>query len=393
MFRSRFVRRLTAGLALAALCASVPVAAPAADPYEINVVLSTTGSIAFLGKSIADALALVEENVNKTGGIQGRQVKFTVLDDASAPANAVQLANKIVAAKPAVMLGTSLNATCSAMAPLLKDGPVDMCFSPGIHPEEGSFVFSPAPSTNDLAIATSHYVKRRGWKRIAFIFSTDSSGIDGEKVITCAFAAPEMKDVTITTIEHFAVNDLSVAAQIARVKSSGAEALYVWASGTPSQTVMRGIQDAGLDVPIMTSYSNATARQMAAYKGYLPKELLTPGLPSMVPPDQLAPGQLRDAVTQYYNAFKAVGQRPDVIQTTAWDAAYLIVGALRKLGPNATAAQVREYIANLRGWTGVTGTFDFKAIPQRGINWKSSVLMARWDPARDGWVAAGPLGG
>jgi branched-chain amino acid transport system substrate-binding protein len=120
----------------------------------------------------------------------------------------------------------------------------------------------------------------------------------------------------------------------------------------------------------------------------MPAELLSSGLPSMVPPDQLPAGKLRDAVAQYYAAFKAAGMQPDVTQATPWDAAGIIVGALRKLGPNATAAQVRSYIANLSGWAGVTGTYDFKAIPQRGINWKA-VIMTRWDATREAWVSAG----
>ena len=156
---------------------------------------------------------------------------------------------------------------------------------------------------------------------------------------------------------------------------------------------MRAIADAGLDVPILTSYSNATYRQISAYKGYLPKELLMAGLPTMVPPDQLPRGQLRSRVDAYDRAIQAAGVRPDVLQTTPWDAGLLVVDALRKLGPNATAAQVREYLAGLRGFTGVTGSFDFKAIPQRGVDWKSSLLMTRWDAARDTFVAAGPLGG
>jgi branched-chain amino acid transport system substrate-binding protein len=111
----------------------------------------------------------------------------------------------------------------------------------------------------------------------------------------------------------------------------------------------------------------------------MPKELLTSGLPSMVAPEQLPPGKMREAVTQFYAASKAAGLPPDVTQATPWDAAGIVVGALRKLGPDATAADIRSYIANLRGWTGVTGTYDFKSIPQRGVNWKA-VMMARWEP-------------
>jgi branched-chain amino acid transport system substrate-binding protein len=273
------------------------------------------------------------------------------------------------------------------MAPLLSNGPVDLCFTPGIHPENGSYVFSPAPSTTDLAISTGRYMKNRGWKKVAFLFSTDGSGVDGEKVVTATFQSPEMKNVAIASIEHFAITDLSVSAQMTRIKAAQPEALYVWASGTASQTALRGIQDAGLAIPIIISYSNATASQMATFKGYTPKELLSSGLPSMVPPDQLPAGKMRDAVAQYYAAFKAAGLQPDVTQATPWDAAAIVVAALRKLGPNATASQIRSYIANLSGWTGVTGTYDFKTIPQRGVNWKS-VVMTRWDASRETWVSA-----
>jgi branched-chain amino acid transport system substrate-binding protein len=382
------VSKLAAAIVLALGLTSVPHSIDAADPYQINVVVSTSGTIAFMGNSISRVLELVEDATNKAGGIQGRDLKFVFLDDQSTPSNAVQIVNKIIASKAAVMLGTSLNATCSAMAPLLANGPVDLCFTPGIHPDDGSFVFSPAPSTTDLAISTGRYMKSRGWRKVAFLFSTDGSGIDGEKVVTATFQSPDMKGVALADIEHFAITDLNVGAQMTKIKAAQPEALYVWASGTASQTALRGIADAGLDIPIIISYSNATASQMANFKGYMPKELLSSGLPSMVPPDQLPAGKLRDAVAQYYAAFKAAGIKPDVTQATPWDAASIVIAALRKLGPNATATQIRGYIANLQGWTGVTGTYDFKAIPQRGVNWRS-VVMARWDPARESWVSAG----
>jgi branched-chain amino acid transport system substrate-binding protein len=390
---SSFPRRASSALILALFAAGIPLATAAADPYEINVVLPLTGSVALLGNAVAKSLGLVEENVNKAGGISGRPVKFVIGDDQSNPSTAVQLVNRIIAAKAPVMIGPSLNATCSSIAPLLKDGPVGLCLSPGIHPDPGSFVFSAAPSTLDLAIVTSHYAKRRGWKKIAFLITTDSSGIDGEKVLNQAFTGPDGKDTAVVDVEHFGVTDLTVAAQLTRIKAANPDALYVWASGTPSVTALRGLQDAGMTLPVLTSYSNATYEQLTAIKNFIPKEYLMPGPPTMVPPDQLGRGQLREAVTAYYKTFQAAGMKPDVLQTSAWDAAQLVISALRKLGPTATAAQIRDYIDGLNGFTGVTGRYDFKAIPQRGVDWKSSVLMARWDPAKESFVSASPIGG
>ena len=63
-----------------------------------------------------------------------------------------------------------------------------------------------------------------------------------------------------------------------------------------------------------------------------------------------------------YAALKAHNLKPDNNVATAWDAGFIVVAALRKLGPTATAAQLREYIDNLTDFAGVDGMYDFKKI-------------------------------
>ena len=116
MLRS-FTRPAVFGLVCAVVAAAFPFRAPAADPYEITAVLPLTGSVALLGNAVAKSLALLEDRVNKSGGINGRPVKFVILDDQSNPTTSVQLVNRIVASKVPVMIGPSLNATCSAVSP------------------------------------------------------------------------------------------------------------------------------------------------------------------------------------------------------------------------------------------------------------------------------------
>jgi hypothetical protein len=84
------------------------------------------------------------------GGIAGRPVKFIYHDDQSNPQTAVQLATQVVAGRPAVVLGSSLVASCRAVGPLMQNGPVNYCFSPGFHPDPGGYVFSSSISTLDL---------------------------------------------------------------------------------------------------------------------------------------------------------------------------------------------------------------------------------------------------
>jgi branched-chain amino acid transport system substrate-binding protein len=88
----------------------------------------------------------------------------------------------------------------------------------------------------------------------------------------------------------------------------------------------------------------------------------------------------------------ALGAKPDMVSIAAWDPSLLVASALRKLGPGVTAAQLRDYMDNLRGWVGVNGPYDFRAMPQRGLT-ENSLLIVRWDPTRNAAVAVSKFGG
>jgi hypothetical protein len=96
---------------------------------------------------------------------------------------------------------------------------------------------------------------------------------------------------------------------------------------------------------------------------------------------------VRDALTSYFAAFKASGVRPDMGQDTAWDPGLIIVQALRALGPDAKAVQIRDYIENLHGFAGANGFYDFRTGDQRGLN-PNDTSMATWSAAKNTWVAA-----
>src|SRR5262245_26126982 len=116
---------------LAALLAAMPLAAHAADPYDLHVVLPLSGGGSFVGQGQHDSLEALAATVNKAGGISGRPVHFIYHDDQTSPQVAVQLTNEVLGTHPIVVLGSSLVAMCRAMAPLMKNGPVLYCLSPG----------------------------------------------------------------------------------------------------------------------------------------------------------------------------------------------------------------------------------------------------------------------
>jgi len=144
-------RSVSIAIVLGALAAGG--AAEAADPYPINVILPMTGGASFVGAGQKQSLDTLAEVVNAEGGIAGRPVQWVYHDDQTSPQVSVQLANEILAEKPAVMLGSSIVAMCAAVAPLMKSGPVDYCLSPGLHPAAGGFVFSTSANSIDQIAA------------------------------------------------------------------------------------------------------------------------------------------------------------------------------------------------------------------------------------------------
>jgi branched-chain amino acid transport system substrate-binding protein len=377
---------------LAAAVLTAPVMARAADPYEINAILSLTGNIAFVGSTQQRALKALEAYVNRTGGIGGRPLSFVVADDQSSAQTAVQLAQELIAKNIPVILGSSGPAQCAAMAPLVaQNGPVLYCLANGGTVVPGGYEFFTLVSYEAELAVTVRYFRERGLNRIAYIFSTDAGGQGAEKALLAALDSPENKSVQIVERQHFSPGDVTAAAQLSRIKGANPDALVAWATGPPAGMLFRGARDVGLDLPTVTSPGNLTPAFMKQYAAVLPPQLIFPAVPyyaSGAPADSATTA----ALANLSGALAAIGSKPDMIGISAWDPGMLVVDALRKLGPDASAASLRDYLVSLQGWVGADGPYDFHAAPQRGVG-ESNVVMVRWDVAHDTGVAVSNFGG
>jgi ABC-type branched-subunit amino acid transport system substrate-binding protein len=191
--------------------------------------------------------------------------------------------------------------------------------------------------------------------------------------------------------EHFANADISVAAQMSKIKAAGPQVLIAWAAGTPAGTLLRGANDAGLDVPTLTSPANLNFNVLKTqWAGFLPTHLIFPGSAAA------APGAANNGRWKAMVASFVKGLGPDVkadqVHASTWDPAMIAIDALKAAGPAADAAHIRDRIAQTKNWAGVLGMYDFTAIPQRGIG-TGSVIMIGWDKAQGNWSAISGPGG
>jgi ABC-type branched-subunit amino acid transport system substrate-binding protein len=129
-----------------------------------------------------------------------------------------------------------------------------------------------------------------------------------------------------------------------------------------------------------------TFGQMRQFTSITPNELYFPGLGYIT--DTLSPGAVGVQQKLFRDALHAAGVVPDFQSALLWDPALIYVDALRHLGPDAKAADIRDYIENLHGFAGICGTYDFRDGNQRGLT-ADNVLVLRWDNPKGDWVVAG----
>jgi len=279
------------------------------------------------------------------------------------------------------------------MAPLMQSGPVMYCLSPGVHPAAGSYIFTTSVSTRDLAQAIIRYFRMKGWTKIALMTSTDASGQDAEQSVLNAVKLDENKAVELVAREHFNPADVAVSAQIENVKAAQPQAFIAWSTGAPVATIFKGIVQAGLEIPIATTDGNMTHAQMQQYASFLPKQLFIPAAKWVTHGSTVKRSEGETAAQEKFDAaYKAAGVEPDVASAHGWDPTMMLVEGLRKLGPNATAAQLHDYLTHLKGFAGINGIYDFEREPQRGLDVADTVVTL-WDPAKNNWIPVSQAAG
>jgi branched-chain amino acid transport system substrate-binding protein len=238
------------------------------------------------------------------------------------------------------------------------------------------------------------FFRLKGWTRIAVITTSDSSGQDAERGLDEVARAAENRDIVLVERARFDASDLSVAAQIERIRSAKPQALIAWATGASIATVYRGLTQAGLDLPVAPSTSTMVWAQIGQYEAFLPKQLY------FATTEWVAHGEKRidlhpDVVAEqkrFFSTIEAAGRQPDGVTEIGWDPPRLVIAALRKLGAGASAAQLRAHLAQVDRFAGIDGLYDFSKTPQRGLNIDNTVV-ARWVAGEKRWVAVSQPGG
>jgi hypothetical protein len=167
---------IAAGLAIGAAIAPVQ----AQEKIKIGAVLSVTGPASFLGDPEAKTLKMLADDINKKGGLLGRQIEMVIYDSGGDAAKAKQFATRIVEDdKVVAQVGGSTTGDTMAMIPVFEEAKLPFISLAGavviIDPVK-KFVFK-TPHTDKMACQKIFEdMKKRGLVKIGMISGQDAFG-------------------------------------------------------------------------------------------------------------------------------------------------------------------------------------------------------------------------
>ena len=242
----------------AASTATTAAAGPATgEPIKIGVIGSMTGTAAPAFPAIQKGFQLEVDNLNATGGINGRPLQLITVDDKSDPATAVSVATKLITQDNVVALVGPLSTPCClAVAPLAEQyGVTELRWdtptldSPVLS-AKWSFITSVGPQ--DVADALEKQIAAAGWKKIVAAADILPPNFQPLQILQTDAAS---KGFTIDVLKDtWQLDATDLTPQINKIyaawKAESPDVLFVMSAIVQTPVLIKGLKDLGVTGPI-----------------------------------------------------------------------------------------------------------------------------------------------
>ena len=347
-----------------------------AQDIKIGGLLETSGFVASLGQPGLDGAMLAVEQVNAAGGINGRKVQFVNVNSESDNTKTVSAAKRLIEQEKVVaIIGPMSSGSSFAVVDTIEKASVPMISNGAsrgnvLPPEQKKFTFL-APLT-DVVVQTAMLkdMQAKGIKKIAILNSDvafGTSGRDSLEKLAGDFG------VQIVAKETFGNADTDISPQLTKIRGSDAQATVAWATGPGLAISTKNHRALGIKTPLYLAHSANDFNYLrlagdSANGVLLPSSKLyvTASLPAGDAQKAVVEGFVRDYEKKY-------GKLPATFAGNGYDAAMLLLEAIRKAGTDPAA--VRDAIEGTKSHVGVTAIYAYSPTDHFGTKPESVVML------------------
>ena len=343
--------------------------AMASDPIKVGSVLSVTGPAAFLGDPELKTLQLYVEDINKKGGVLGRQLQLVHYDDGSDANKANGFAKRLIDDDTVDLIvgGTTTGSTMS-MVPLAEKSGTPFISLAGavviVEPVK-KFVFKTPHTDRMAAEKVFEDMKKRGISKVALLSETSGFGQSGKKE-TEAVAAKY--GVTLVANETYGPKDTDMSPQLTKIKNTaGVQAVFVFGLGQGPAIVTKNYKQLGIALPLYQSHGVASD-EFLKLAGPAAEGVRLPSPAQLIPEKLPAGDPQKPVVTAYDKAYKErYKQDVSTFGGYAYDGLMIAVDAIKRAG-TTDKAKVRDAIEATKGFVGTSGTFNMSPTDHMGLD-------------------------
>ena len=223
-----------------------------------------SGPTSVLGNAVTRGAELAVEKVNASGGFKGDKVKLVTVDTKGNVQEAIKAFNRLVDHENAVaVLGPPVSNIGLAIAPIANEKKIPVLGSfidPRVTVQESGeaqpamFLIQPT-STQYAEIIASYANEKLGFKKFAVLY--DQSNAFAVSMLKPFKAYIEKRGGSIVAEETYTKSDKDYRAQLNKIKSAGADVLYIPNYTQDLVITVKQARQIGLNLPMVSGLDAA----------------------------------------------------------------------------------------------------------------------------------------
>jgi len=352
---------LTLGLSLSLLAASAcerrggEVGSDNTGPIKVGVYGDLSGQTSSFGQSTKNGIAMAVDEINKAGGVNGRQVAFLFEDDQGQPAQAKTVVSKLINQdKVHAVLGEVASSNSLAAAPVAQEAKIPMITPSSTNPkvtQVGDYIFRVCFTDNFQGAVMAKFAANTLKAKTAAVLGDVNS--DYSKGMTQYFEQEFNRlGGRIITKQAYTQTDADYKGQLTNIRSSNPEVIFVPGYYGQVGVIAKQAKELGMNTPLLGG-DGWDAPQLwelggTALNGNFMSNHYSPDNPSPF---------VQKFIAEYRGRY---GTAPDAIAALAYDAMYVLADSIKRAG-TTDPAKLRDAIAQTNGYAGVTGSITINA--------------------------------
>ena len=230
---------------------------------NIAMIAPLTGAYTPIGSgNVAGAREAVAQ-INAQGGINGRKLVLDVQNDGTDPAQSRTLARNIVNnSKYVAIVGSGFSSSALADEPLAEQAGlpyVSMAASAAQVQPPRTEIWQMPPTSLVAAESIASYLERAGLTRVAVL--QDDGGFGAEGAADVKKIAPTYH-LTVVSDTTFSLDATDFTSELTALKSSGANAIWLWNVTPQAVTVTKEFRQLRLPQQLVLTHGNPTPQYL-----------------------------------------------------------------------------------------------------------------------------------